>query len=90
MPVMEKIALNSTRTMGFIRPEAVEKYPALASHKPWPIIPMEERVQAAERLRERLSGVPLYAKGAAKARERGEEHLFWLNLQSSEMTAHRR
>lgn len=87
---MERFGFDPIRNMGFVRPEAVEKYPALASQKPWPIIPMEERLQAAERLRERLSGVPFYAKGAAKARERGEEHLFWLNLQGSQMTAHRR
>lgn len=51
--------------------------------------PLQERMQAAERLRERLSGVPFYAKGAAAAKARGDEMAYWLVLQGSQMTAHR-
>ena len=53
-------------------------------------VPMEERLQAAKALQERLSSVPFYANRAAKAKERGDEMEYWLDLQSSQATAHRR
>jgi hypothetical protein len=52
---------------------------------------LPERLGAAERLRERLSGVLFYANRAAKAQaETGDEMSYWLSLQGSQMTAHRR
>lgn len=42
------------------------------------------RLQAAERLRERLSGVLWYAKRAEAARLAGDEMAYWLSLQGSE------
>lgn len=52
-------------------------------------VPPQERLQAAKRLRERLSCVPFYAKRAEKARLAGDEMAYWLELQSSQATAHR-
>ena len=68
---------------------AAKNFPALRLG-PWPKVPIEERLQAARRLQEQLSCVPLYAKRAARAREQGDEMAYWLELQSSRMTAHRR
>lgn len=45
---------------------------------------LPHRLRAAERLRERLSGVPFYAKGAAAAKAAGNEMGYWLNLQGSQ------
>lgn len=55
-----------------------------------PVVPAAERLLAAERLREQLSGVPFYAKKAATAKASGDEMAYWLTLQGSQMTAHRR
>lgn len=65
---------------------------ALAIKAGWvdtPLLP--ERMQAAERLRERLCTVPFYANRAAKvAAQTGDEMDYWLELQASQPTAHRR
>jgi hypothetical protein len=66
-------------------------FPALTLAPPWPVIPESERLQAAKQLCERLCCVPFYAKRAAEAaRETGDEMTYWLSLQASQMTAHRR
>lgn len=57
---------------------------------PRPRISETEALQAAERLREELSRVPFYAKKAAKAAAQGDEMAYWLALQGSQATAHRR
>lgn len=45
------------------------------------------RLQAAERLRAALCGVPFYAKRAAQTKaETGDEMDYWLDLKSSEAT----
>ena len=67
----------------------VKRFPALSSRFSRPVVSVEERLQAAEALRERLSSAPWYAARAAKARAAGDEMAFWLDLQSSRMTAHR-
>lgn len=66
-----------------------QRFPALMLKPPRPVVPMAERLQAAERLRERLSSVPFYAKKAALANQQGDEMAYWLSLQGSQMTAHR-
>lgn len=86
---MENQELDSTQQLAFFSPEVLEKFPGLGNRKPWPIIPMHERLQAAERLRERLGSVPFYAKKAAAAEQEGDEIAYWLSLQGSQMTAHR-
>ena len=53
-------------------------------------VPMHERLQAAKALRERLCSVPFYAHRAARAAARGDEMVYWLELQASQATAHRR
>lgn len=86
----EDSSSTSTEQVGRFRSEVIERCPGLASVT-WPIIPMSERLQAAEQLRERLSGMPFHAKKAARWKaETGNEMDYWLLLQGSQMTAHRR
>jgi hypothetical protein len=57
---------------------------------PRPLVSVEERAQAARQLRDRLSCVPFYAKRAAAEKERsGDEMVYWLELQGSQVIAHR-
>ena len=86
---MTPALLASIRALEDSRAEVAKNFPALILG-PWPKVPIEERLQAARRLQEQLSCVPLYAKRAAEAREQGDEMVYWLELQSSQMTAHRR
>ena len=44
---------------------------------------LAEQMLGAERLRERLSGTPFYAKRAAQAAARGNEMDYWLDLLGS-------
>ena len=78
-----------TSTLERIETEAAKRFPALTSRHSRPVVTAEERLQAAEVLRERLSSVPFYAKGAERARQAGDEMAYWLRLQSSQATAHR-
>lgn len=68
---------------------ALARFPALAANLSRPVVPFEERLQAAERLRERLGSVPFYAKRAARAAAEGDEMAYWLSLQATQATAHR-
>lgn len=48
-------------------------------------------MQAAKQLRERLCSVPFHAKRAEQAKaETGDEMTYWLDVQGSQMSAHRR
>ena len=94
MPPMQANDSPSTQQPESSETERAQRFKlleALAKEAGWTDTPeLPERLQAAELLRERLSGVPSYAKAAAKSRERGDEMGYWLVLQGSQMTAHRR
>jgi hypothetical protein len=84
-PLMHRGAVWEWPPQGFDR--RVEKVEANVR----PVVSAEERLQAAEQLRARLSCMPFYARRAEQARqEHGDEMVYWLDLQSSQMTAHRR
>ena len=87
---MTTVSLDMLQAMERSAALAEKNFPALALMPLRPRISHEERLQAAEQLRERLSGVPFYAARAARARAAGDEMVYWLSLQSTQATAHRR
>lgn len=67
----------------------LERFPEVAARRLRPVVTHEERLQAAQRLRETHSGIPFYAKRAQETRLAGDEMAYWLSLQSTEATLKR-
>ncbi len=87
---MATTASASTLPPGCSATPLAKRLDEMALARGWTPVLAAERLQAARLLRERLCCVPFYAKRAAQAAARGDEMAYWLDLQSSQATAHRR